>query len=218
MDLTTIINRSIDNLPPDEHRKYIGASQIGHECPRYIWYKLHNCSGRPLTAQTKMNFLIGRVLEKSILDLLEIEEIPLERPTQNNNWLFCQDSEVPLLQGHLDAIINNEYVLEIKTAKESSFNQFVKRGLKNWSNVYYAQVIAYMGMMDFEIALMLVLNKNTGQFHHEEIKFDPYMYSELRMKALAISATDDPPARINKNPTYLLCSRCEFKNLCHGGE
>ncbi len=218
MELVKIINDAILNQCEDEHRKYIGASQIGRPCGRETWYRYHGIAGTPISAKLRTTFEIGHRLESMLLDYIEMSGIDVERPSESNNYLFCQDPEILVFQGHMDAILNKDYVLDIKTAKNSSFNQFTEHGLKKWSPAYYSQMQSYMGMTGLHEAVLLAINKDTSQMHEEWVEYDDYEYSQLRMRALAISSLDEPPARINVNPIYYVCRMCQFKTICHRGD
>ncbi len=216
MELVKIINDALLNHIEDERRKYIGASQIGRPCGRETWYRYQGIDGAPISAALRTTFEIGHRLEAMLLDYIELSGIDVERPSESNNYLFCEDAEIKVFQGHMDAILNQSYVLDIKTAKHSSFNQFKSLGLKGWSPAYYAQMQAYMGMTGLKEAVLLAIDKDTSQLHEEWLDYDDYEYSQLRMRALAISTLDEPPARINKSPLYYVCQRCQFKAICHG--
>lgn len=220
MDLVKIINEVIQNKAPDEARRYIGASSIGRACNREIWYSFNGVIGTSFDPDLKRTFEVGKRLETMLLDYIDMTDIVIERPNKVNKYLFVQDAEAPIFQGHMDAIIYTDTacVLEIKTAKSSSFQKFVNHGLKQWSPSYYAQMQAYMGMGGYLDAVILVMNKDNSDLHHEWISFDEIMYHELRLRALAISSIGEPPERINKNPVYFVCNRCQFKSICHGGE
>ena len=219
MDLTGIIKTTLESQPEEEPRRYIGASSIGKACNRSIWYAFSGVRGQVVPASLRITFDVGKYLEGMLSDYVELSGIRIERPNEANNYLFVQDEEVPIFQGHMDAVIyfgdTPSAVLEIKTAKHSSFQHFKKHGLKDWSPSYYAQLQAYMGMGGFSRAVILVLDKDTSELHHEWIIYDDIFYHELRMKALAISTIGEPPEKINKSPFYFICSRCQFKNICH---
>lgn len=217
MDLTAKILKGIEEKQSKEHRAYIGCSSIGHPCSRYLWYAYHNAPSIDDKPSIKISFDIGKRLESMILDYIEEAGITVIRPHEANHQLLCRDNEIPQFQGHMDAIIvvEDEYsVVDIKTAKSSQFQAFVKKGLKAWSPIYYAQIQSYMGMRNYKKAVIVAINKDSSEIHHEWVDFDSYFYNELRAKAASIHEAEEPPERINKNPTYILCSRCKYKDTC----
>lgn len=221
MDLVKLINDAIAKQNADEPRPYIGASSIGRPCARETWYSFKGIEGKKTPSNAQTTFDIGKRLETLLLDYVDLAGIIIVRAEKDNNFLFYQDNELPIFQGHLDAIIllpnEKPIVLEIKTAKNSSFMKFKKVGLFDWSPGYYAQMQSYMGMTGYTRAAILVINKDTSELHHEWIDFDLSFYESLREKARLISMCKSPPPRINKNPTYFICNRCSFKEVCHDG-
>ena len=222
MDITKLINESIAKQPLDAPRRYIGASSIGRECSREIWYSFNDVVGGKISAQLKTTFKIGKILEDMILDDVESIGFELERPGEINNYLFCRDKDVAIFQGHMDAILyltrDHPVIFDAKTCKNSSFNAFKKDGLKSWSSTYYAQMQAYMGMTDIHHACLLALNKDTSEYHHEWIDYDDIYYHELKARAAEISKSTEPPERINKSPLFWVCNSCRFKTVCHTGD
>lgn len=210
--LTDIIKKQL-SLMKSSKRDYIGASQIGHECSRKIWYEYHSEESL-FPDKTKMTFEIGHAIEKVILGLLAKSDVEIV----NNSDI--QRMELESLGGTPDAIIKKEgrfYILDIKTANDSSFNTFVKKGLKEWSMQYYYQLTAYMGLFGIGQAILFAINKNTSEFHEELIEYDPIQFSAIRWKAVSIKNSEQPPERLNKNPGFYICRGCPFKVKCHGG-
>ena len=97
----------------------------------------------------------------------------------------------------------------------ASLQKFQKHGLRLWSDAYWAQIHSYMGMSGYKRAVLLAMNKDTSELHHEWVDFDLAFYKELRMKALAISTIGEPPERINRSAYYYLCQNCQYKGICH---
>lgn len=196
------------NEPP---RDYIGASNIGSDCSRQIWYELKNEKGNDVSNRTKRTWEIGRILEAMVIDLLR---------DCNVNISACQDgfvdSKLPYFKGHCDGILMDYgTILEIKTAKNASFTIFVKKGLKAWSKKYYAQIQAYMGMSGIHKAIILVLNKDTSELHEEYVEFDAFYYEDLTDKAIAIYQSKEAPRRIHNSPLWFECKLCKFSKICH---
>ncbi len=215
--LTQLIDAAIltGNIDSQEHRDYIGASSIGNPCQRSIWYRYNNAVAEPISPKLRRTFAIGKRLEGVVLDCLEQAGVNLAR-----TWYDLKDAEVPVFQGHIDAMWMNEdgsprAIIEVKTARDSSFKIFVNRGLKYWYPVYFAQIQAYMGMSGVHEAYIIALNKDTSELHDEHVSFDSMFYEDLKRKAQRIADSDEPPDRINNSPMYFVCRGCSFKGICH---
>jgi hypothetical protein len=220
MDLISIINRSIEKIQNQEMRRYIGASSIGNPCVRAIWYGYKGVIGEAIDPKLQITFDIGKKVEELILSYLEVSEVKIIRANEESKFLYCEDSNIPEFQGHMDAILelgDRKVILEIKTAKSSSFSTFKKDGLKKWSNSYYAQLQSYMGMSSIYESIIIAINKDSSEMHSEWVYFNEDDYINLRGKVSYIKSFEEPPARINNNSCFHICQKCKFKMICHYG-
>ncbi len=211
MNLSKLIHETLEKQS-DEPRNYIGASSIGNPCERAIWYGLHRPEAKEVSAQQRMTFEIGKILEKLIKELLRNSGLIIEDNlrTQSEYYLF--------FQGYPDGFFNyknSRYILEIKTANDSNFNTFKNKGLRLWNSQYYDQIQSYMGMSGVHKCYLLAINKNTSELHYELILFDAERYEWLVAKAKRIGEAVIEPPRINGSPSYFRCRMCFYKKICH---
>lgn len=214
MDLVKLLEQSIIKQRDEKPREYIGASSVGDPCLRKIWYGLRGSESSPFEAKQLLTFEIGHKLEEMILEFMTKAGIFVI-----NKGQFYQDSELHILQGHVDGVLvlsdESRAILELKTANDSSFGRFKRFGLKAWSMGYYSQVQTYMGMSGIKKAVLLCINKNSSEMNHEWVYFDEEHYWELKQKAKAIINSESPPPKINDTGTYFLCKQCKFYGECH---
>lgn len=219
MDISAIITKTIAESPPDEKRRYIGASSIGNKCDRAIWYGYMGAESTQPPPSLKTTFDIGKRLEGMLLDYMELAGLNVVRGTPENNNLLLKDKEVPLFQGHCDAILitkdNGSAIVEIKTANTASFSKFKTHGLIAWRESYYAQLQAYLGMKGYSQGVLLAIDKNTSELHHEWVTYDDIYYHQLREKARRISQATEAPEKLNKNPIFYVCNQCAYRRTCH---
>jgi len=212
--LTDLLNATPSTRDIDK-RNYIGASSIGSQCVRALWYGLYSQYKPEYSAQLLRTFEVGKRLEAMLLDCLDLCGLEIQRPNKDNAFLAVADKEVSLFQGHMDALWVNEGILEIKTARDASFRVFQKKGLRLWYPVYYAQVQAYMGMSGIVKAYVLAINKDTSEVHDECVTYDAGYYETLRAKAKKIIELDKAPCRVNESPLYFVCKMCAYRKVCH---
>lgn len=207
------LSKLLDNdklLVPDAPRDYIGASSIGASCARKIWYELKSVPGIPVTSRTVRLFETGKYLEMLVIDLLRARDLEVITILET---AICP--EAPFFRGHIDGYLPKyKAVLEIKTAKDSSFKTFVKRGLRGWYPIYYSQLQSYMGMMRLKKGVILVVNKDSSDIHEEWVDFDEAHYSELIAKAHKINEAIEPPMRISTTPIWYECKLCRYNKIC----
>jgi hypothetical protein len=211
--LTKLIEKS-QAKSVDEIRNYIGASGIGSDCLRQIWYQYQGVEGESVPARTKRIWAVGKRLEGLILDWLEDAGIEIAR-----TWCDLKADGMPYFQGHVDAVWIKKgiafAIIEVKTAKAASFGVFVKKGAKVWNPQYYAQIQSYMGMSGVFSTYILVLNKDNSDLSDELVKFDPVFYEGLKQKAYMIHRATVEPPRIHGSPMYFKCKMCKFNKVCH---
>ncbi len=212
------LTQIIERLHHEEHkiRDYIGASSIGSDCLRQIWYEFKHDEATVVPNQLQRTWDIGKILEDFVIGLLVSAGIPIIRPHADNNYLEFQESKMPFFKGHCDALIlEPKRILEVKTAKDSSFILFVKHGLKKWNLRYYAQLQSYMGMSGIHEAYIIVLNKDNSEIMDELVYFDANFYGNLKLKAQVIHEAKSAPPRINGSPLWFQCKLCKFNKVCH---
>ncbi len=210
---TGLLTKRIEKLKYDDDapRDYIGASSIGDSCLRKIWYQFTKAQSDPIPARTRRIWEMGHLLEDYAIHLLKRTGIAFE----DYQVELC-DSELPYFRGHFDGLmVKPRAILEVKTAKSSSFNVFVKHGLLKWSPEYYAQIQSYMGMSGILNAYILVMNKDTCSFHDEKIAFDAVYYATLKEKARLIYNAKTTPPRVHASPLWFECKMCQFNKICH---
>lgn len=195
-------------------RDYIGASGIGSECLRQIWYEFKGFEAESVPTKIRRTWAIGKHLEGLILDWITDAGIEITR-----TWFDLESEGMPFFKGHLDSVWMKKEkpvaIIEIKTAKDASYNIFVKKGLRSWNPQYYAQIQSYMGMSGIHTAYILVLNKDNSDISDEMIVFDESFYETLRSKALMISKANVPPPKINSSPLWFQCKLCKYNKICH---
>ena len=216
--LTDLIYSKLNN-ETEEPRHYIGASSIGHQCERYLWYEFHEPIHKQFSVKQKLTFKIGHYLEKMLIDVLSsIDDVTISKAAPFNDYLKVNSDELEVFQGHMDGIITFSgisAVLEIKTARDSSFRIFKNKGLYAWSPLYYSQVQSYMGMSEYIHAIVIAINKDTSELQVEHVKYDDIFYSSLVSKAQSIIESKEPLSRINNSPLFFKCRLCPYKEKCH---
>ncbi|MGE4118930.1 MAG: hypothetical protein AB7F29_13740 [Candidatus Nitrosocosmicus sp.] len=213
-----ILSNLIDKItyPPDQKRLYIGASNIGSECLRQIWYEFKSFTSTPHLGRHQRNLEVGKKFESMIVDWIEKAGVTIIKPHSSNHYLEYFDDELPYFRGHADALLPTlKAVLDIKVIKASSYRDFVNKGLKEWSPIYYAQLQSYMGMGHIPHAYLLALNKDTAEIHDEKINFDNAYYKSLKERAKMIADSPSEPNRISSNPAWWLCKICKYRTICH---
>lgn len=212
--LSSLVSNHQEHLKDDENRQYIGASAIGSDCARKIWYEFKGFESQGVPSKTRRTWAVGKRLEGLVIEWLE--ESGAKIITTDETF---HSEAVPFFQGHIDGILslkNNDFILEIKTAKDASFNIFTKKGVMGWNKQYYSQLQSYMGMSGIHRSYIIVLNKDNSELSDELVLFDEGYYRQLEDRALIISLCEEEPRKINNSPMFFMCKMCKYNKVCHG--
>jgi len=203
----------------DKARNYIGASSIGHPCLRSIWYAANGTKSE-FNQNSLLIFEFGRLIELLVTKILSASDIEIIKPSKDNKNLAMASKDLPEFKGHADGVIvdgNHKYILEIKSANNSQFNQCIKHGVKEWKEQYYSQAQCYMQFSDSDAAIFIVINKDNSKIHVELIERDRGFYAMLHDKASRVKHAETPPDRIHNSPSYFICKMCSYKKTCFSG-
>lgn len=216
---TTVLENRMEARPAIElPRQYLGMSQLNHSCPRYLWYYFRWC----------FNVYIEKRLQR-IYDRGNLEE---ERVIRDLNVAGCQvtDRQTTLygfmghVLGHSDGVVHaipdapkTPHLLEIKTMKNSKFNELKKKGMKEANKIYWGQAHTYMGELGLKRAVFIVTNKDTEERYYERVHFDKNLYNDLNDRAMDIIVAEIPPPKIG-SADWFECKWCDAKEVCHFGK
>lgn len=213
-----------------EQRDYLGASAIGDECPRKVWYRYNNYNAEPFSARTLMNFADGHASEEITAQRLRmVEGITLVTHGEDGNQIGFSDFDGKF-KGHCDGMIlgllqapKTWHVWEHKCCNDKNFNSFKKikqklgdkSTLKEWSKTYYAQAQLYMHYMKVNRHYMTVSLAGSRDYVSCRTEYHPDVAEFYIDRAKKIINATEAPPRINDKPDFYLCRWCEFSEICH---
>lgn len=205
----------------EPRRGYLGASQIGHECARYLWYCFHWCGGEAFDGRLYRLFDRGDMEEyRLVADLraigCEVHEINPETGKQ---------FEVKALGGHFSGHMDGcalgipeapktWHVLEFKTHNAKSFASLRRDGVLKAKKMHYDQMMVYMHLTGMERALYLACNKDTDDLYSERIRYDKPYAEGIVAKAESILAPQPDIGVRGTVDERRLCGYCPFSRLC----
>ena len=222
------ITRVTDRQLLSEERTELSMSMLGTRCDRQLQYKAspyHRIKGEPLSADAKLKFMFGDLIEALIL-LLAREaghKVEGEQDELNINGVL----------GHRDSIIDGVLV-DCKSASSFSFQKF-KHGLREDEDSfgYLTQLHSYLyasvgGAVFCEPgrAAFLVVDKQFGHICLDIHSFDSKSYGNLvdEKKALVSNPNlaprgfrDELDGKSGNKKLGVACSYCAFKSHCWSG-
>ncbi|GAB5501172.1 MAG: hypothetical protein PsegKO_34830 [Pseudohongiellaceae bacterium] len=210
----------------DEFRDHLGASIIGQECERALWYGFRWASKTDFPGRVLRLFETGNLEEDRLVrNLRRIGATVLDRdPETGRQWRVEAPAEYGgrHFGGSLDGLAHNLpeapktwHVVEFKTHSAKSFRQLSK-GVKTAKPQHWAQMQVYMHLMRLTRALYMAVCKDTDDLYTERVKYDCEAAEALLKRAKRVIEGDRPPAKLSEDPDYYLCRFCDHQELCHG--
>lgn len=207
----------------EKPRDYIGASAMGHDCSRAIWYAGNKTKGKPWAVETLLKFEDGHRTEDLMAERLRL--LPFVR-------LHSQQAEVNLgfIKGHIDGVIEGlceskvPHVWECKAVAEDGFKKLQKavavhgeyEALKHWEPRYYVQAVLYMAGMGLTRHYLTVCTPGGRDFMAVRTRENPAYVKTILEKARRIAQSKDPPERLSLRPDHYQCKVCQYSEICHG--
>jgi len=219
----------------DARRSHMGASQIGKECDRSLWYGFRWFSkfkprGRndesDLEAGSRMIRLWnrGHLEEARFLALLWLIGCTIyQQDAEGKQFRIAEfgghfggsgDSiayGVPELPHGIPAL--SEY----KTHGAKSFAKLIEHGVQMAKPEHYTQMQVYMYKFGLQYALYLAVNKDTDDLWAEIIILDPDIGKMAIERAGRIIFAEQAPKRVRyASPGFTTCRFCDDKDVCFG--
>lgn len=221
---TILLVKDAYSTDKDEFRSHLGASLIGRECNREIWYSFRWALKKNLSGRILRLFNRGHLEEARFLALLKMIGVTIWQQDNNGNQ-FRISGYKGHFSGSMDGVVQgipeipNEPVLtEFKTHNDKSFAKLKDVGLMNAKWEHFVQMQQYMGSNKFNWGLYLAVNKNDDDVYAELVAFDINNFVKHQNKIIKIIDATEAPKKINESPAWYKCKFCDYKDLCHGNE
>lgn len=217
----------------DDQRTHLGASVIGDECARKIFYGFRWVGKNIPTqaekdARTRMLRLWnrGHLEEGRFIALLRCAGMRVVQQDKTGKQFRFRDY-YGHYAGSIDGVLSNcpdspdgsNGLVEFKTYNDKRFAQLVSNGVENSDWKYYVQVQQYMRKMGLTWTLFIAVNKNDETLHAEIVHLKEENALQYRDRAIGIvCATEAPPKLRNASPGFFKCKFCDFSQTCHLGK
>src|SRR5882757_5949485 len=207
------------------HRKHLGASELGEECWRKLWYSFRWTKRQVHDGRVLRLFNVGHSAEARFISYLrgigfEVKEF------DENGKQFRISGANGHYGGSLDGLckaparygISENVVLlnEFKTnGTGSGFENVSKQTLIKAKPKHWAQVCQYGAKNKIRYCLYLIENKNDSSIIVKIVELDWNYGAQLELKATEIINAKEPPNRISDNPAFFNCKYCHQSEICH---
>ena len=215
------VERAVIAGNDDGLRPHLGASMIGRECDRSLWYAFRWSQKPNHAARLLRLFARGQREEDTFTALLRAAGLTVitHDPNSGEQYRFKTGHFGGSMDGACIGVPDAPktwHCLEYKTSSEKLFNTLVKDGVQKAKPEHYAQVQVYMAWTGMIRTLYVAVCKNTDRLHLERINYDKAAADRLFAKAQRIIDATEPPDRVSERPDWYQCKLCDYHGVCHG--
>jgi hypothetical protein len=206
----------------DGFRAHLGASLIGRECERSLWYGFRWTTRLRYPGRVLRLFETGQREEaRLVANLRRIGATVLEVDPETGRQ-FHVEAHGGHFGGSLDGLAlglpeapKTWHVLEFKTHSHKSFRELGTKGVRESKPQHFAQMQIYLHLGGLTRALYLAVDKDTDDLYFERVAADPVVAAGLLAKAGRVIFSPAPPPRLSEDPCWYQCRLCDHAALCH---
>lgn len=200
-------------------RKYLGASVIGKECDRLLWYAFRQAFTPDFSGRMFRLFARGKREEQYFVEMLELIGCKVEHALDDQLWVNIG----PFIGGHPDGIIESglpgaektRHVCEFKTHNDRSFKELHSKGVQEAKPEHYTQMQMYCYALGINRWLYMAVNKNNDELYIERGALDEEFAQKVIERGESIILSGRAPVPINADPAFWQCKMCDCNEICH---
>jgi len=205
----------------DWRRPHLGASQIGKECLRALWYSFRWATPPSFDGRMLRLFNRGDREEAQLVDELTLAGVELHAVDFQG-----EQYRVSYHGGHFGGSCDGVgigfpeapktwHLFEAKTANDRSWKDLKKKGVRESKPEHFDQMQTYMHGLKLKRAIYIAVNKNDDQLYVERVKFDNAHAEGIIAKAKMVIDAETPLSKISEDPSWYKCKWCDFSEICH---
>lgn len=230
MRMTTKVQTSVDRVLEERQsngfRRHLGASVIGRECARELWYMFRWAKQVRHKARILRLFSRGDLEEERFVKWLRSAGVNVQDRDPETGKQFRVEAVDGHFGGSQDAKLQfvpdmedlyQWIVGEFKTHNDKSFKELKKKKVYKAKFEHYVQMQIYMYLTGLAAALYLAINKNNDELYTELVYLDEPFARSYIDRAEKIIYAQTPPERISESPGWYKCKFCDFNDVCHNG-
>ena len=205
-------------------RAHLGASEIGKDCGRSLWYNFRWVSWVKFSGRLLRLFETGQLAEERLGSALQAVGLEVHLVNSDGKQFSFQE-----FGGHFSGSMDGcalgafaapktWHVLEFKTHNAKSFATLLSKGVESAKPEHYAQMQMYMHFTGMTRALYIAENKDTSEVYEERVRYDAALAIQLVAKAKRVVFSPTPPKKIADSASSFHCKWCPQSSVCHSGE
>lgn len=205
------------------HRSHMGASLLGGECPRAIWYGFRWATKSKFGGRLLRLFNRGHLEEARFIAMLltiGCEVFQQDEHGKQYRISFAEGhaggSGDGVVIGLPDLPAGQPALAEFKTHNDKSFKKLQQVGVREAKWEHYVQMNLYMRKMGIPVALYMAVNKNDDDLYAEIISLDVETADQYLERGERLVVMQDPPERMHgASAGFYLCKWCNHRDVCH---
>lgn len=209
------IDRYHESLPRRRSRR-LGASSIGEECSRRIWYQFRWAKDEQFSGRMLRLFRRGNREESVVIEDLEAIGCVVTGTGKEQFELKIAPHIVAYPDGIIEAGVPEapakSHVLEIKTHSAKSFATLLKEGLPP---KHYAQMQLAMHGTGIDRGLYVAVNKDTDDLYTERLRYEKETAEKIIARGQMIIDAQEAPLGVSTDPSWYQCKMCPVASVCH---
>lgn len=209
----------------NENRNHLGASELGEQCFRKLYYKFRWFRKPSFDGRMLRLFNVGHMAEPRFITYLRGIGFEVKEFSEDGKQFRisgCKGHYGGSLDGMCkaparynlpeDLIILNEFKTN-NTGK--GYAAVAEQDLSKAKPKHYAQMCQYGEKYSLKYGLYMIENKNDSDITFRIIELDWNYGKALERKAEEIIFAQEPPPRIAENESFFDCRYCDFLEECH---
>lgn len=223
-NLGEILPKITDAFRADDppFRRHLGASLIGRNCSRELWYSFRWAFKNNFPARIQRLFNRGHLEEARFIAMLQMIGVECWYEDEGGGQLRFSD-----INGHfgsaLDCVTRGLPELpkdavayaEFKTCSDKIFKKLSENGIQKEKHEHYVQMQICMYEMNLKYGLYFVVNKNDDALYAEIIELNENIAKNYLDRAGTIIYSDEVPAKLNEDSSWYQCKFCNARPICH---
>lgn len=211
----------------EPRRKYMGASSVGEECERRLYYQYNGFSREPIEFKGLCAIQDGHRTEELMIERLRlVPGIELyDRDENGNQFGFMEDGFGGHCDGKICGLIQSPrtpHILEIKCCNVKKFEELnklkqkfgEKNALKEWDFTYYVQAQIYMKKFKMMRHYLVVATPGGRDVTSARTEYNAAIADAMENKARRVMDAKEPPVRISTKKEVFICKFCPYRDEC----
>lgn len=218
--VTAALFKRSEETQDDHRRLHLGASEVGEECLRKVWYAFR--WAQRIMREGRMVRLLRRGKQEEQQLLQDLAELGYEVIAGDEIQAFRSLFVNGHFGGTPDGLVRGIpeapktwHVLELKTSNDSRWKNLLKHGVKEACPEHYAQMQVYMVGAKVDRALYLAVNKDDDRIYEERVHLNRVDAQRFIDRAERAIRRQTLPERISDDPAWYQCKPCKWHTVCH---